>query len=365
MRNKLFLLFALFTTFSHAQNHALPKIVRDDFCSIAKTNFEYGTDAFKVWMFQSATAIGMRTIVDIENAVESIDKHRNLQEEFFKNIYRIGGSRNFIFMQFRSIGMNAKNAQILADYIIEKYSKVKSENVADDIDQNRINEQAEQKKIEITSKTYDLQEYDTAAYNQVIKSMKSNIKKYLESSSLERFTVNSENKFRFTNSYNAYFRLEDHSRPSQSIGNVVYAGSDDIRQKKEIKLLCGTDSSCSLFNHISVYIPKIQIEGFEVMTEAHIKNISIDYAKGISIVKVKNGKVKFLESMPDTDLIEALNNEIRNKNNGKYYVRYRYINIMGEKSIQTEFEKKTVRIGFKTGIALVLIPTYVLSYILR
>lgn len=339
MKKKLLLFFVLYSILCQAQKQELPQIVRDDFCTNAKINFEYGSDAFKAWMFQTARSIGLKSIVDIEVAVESINERKDLQEEFFKNTFRIGGSRDFLFMQFRSIGMNAKNSEVLTDYIINKYSKVKNEVKVDTLDKDSIKKKAEQKRIEITSKTYDLQEYDTTAYNRFIKSIKSNIKEYLESSSLERFTVNSDNKFRFTNSYNAYFGLEDQRKPSQLIGNEAHVGSDDIQQVRKIISLGGTDSDCSLFKNISVNIPTIQIENFEVMTEAYIKDISIDYAKGISIVKIRNGKVKFLKSIPDTDLIDALNKELSYKQNGKYYVRYLYINVMGEKSIQIDIKK--------------------------
>ncbi len=102
------------------QTKQLPQEVRTDFCKNAYYNYKYGTDAFKVWMTTSARNIGFNSIVDIEIAIENICNNKKLQDEFFKNVLRIGGSRDFIFLQFQSIGMTAVNAKTLTDYLIEK-----------------------------------------------------------------------------------------------------------------------------------------------------------------------------------------------------------------------------------------------------
>jgi hypothetical protein len=102
------------------QTKQLPQEVRTDFCKNAYYNYKYGTDAFKVWMTTSARNIGFNSIVDIEIAIENICNNKKLQDEFFLNILRIGGSRDFIFLQFQSIGMTAVNAKTLTDYLVEK-----------------------------------------------------------------------------------------------------------------------------------------------------------------------------------------------------------------------------------------------------
>ncbi|MBP1664486.1 MAG: hypothetical protein H6Q19_1626 [Bacteroidetes bacterium] len=102
------------------QTKQLPQEVRTDFCKNAYYNYKYGTDAFKVWMTTSARNIGFNSIVDIEIAIENICNNKKLQDEFFQNVLRIGGSRDFIFLQFQSIGMTAVNAKTLTDYLIEK-----------------------------------------------------------------------------------------------------------------------------------------------------------------------------------------------------------------------------------------------------
>lgn len=124
--------FLISTTLCFTQNQELPQQVRNEFCKTAILNYQYGTDAFKAWMLQSARSIGLNNIADIDIAIENISKHKDLQEEFFKSVFRIGGSSDFIYMQFIGIGMTEKNAKILCDYVIDKYSfkNKKAENIS-------------------------------------------------------------------------------------------------------------------------------------------------------------------------------------------------------------------------------------------
>lgn len=119
------LLFTLLVTFQlhlvFSQNEQLPQKVRTDFCKNAYINYKYGSDAFKAWMMQSARNIGLNSLVDIQTAIEKICTNKELQDEFFKTVYRIGGNRDFIFSQFINIDMTAENAKILTDYLIAIY----------------------------------------------------------------------------------------------------------------------------------------------------------------------------------------------------------------------------------------------------
>ena len=69
-------------------------------------------------MITSARNTGFNSIVEIE--IENICNDKKLQDEFFQNVLRIGGGRDFIFSQFQSIGMSDVNAKILTNYLIEK-----------------------------------------------------------------------------------------------------------------------------------------------------------------------------------------------------------------------------------------------------
>ncbi|MBN2638766.1 MAG: hypothetical protein JXR65_06730 [Bacteroidales bacterium] len=208
---------------------------------------------------------------------------------------------------------------------------------------------------EIKSKTYDLKENNISLYNETFSEIKSDIADYFQksssyyrSSSIPSFTDlanGNEKKYRFTNTYTAYYKLEDHSRESVDYGYYIEAGSYDVRQTKEIKLISGTDYSCSLFNSISVKIPTIKIQGYEVMTEATFPNIKVDYAKGITIVKIKSGEVEFKSFPPDEDIQIKLKEKLKSEPKGKYIVQYEVGNIAGKEFVNTELEKKTTKVG--------------------
>ncbi len=213
-----------------------------------------------------------------------------------------------------------------------------------------------EKQKEIKSKTYDLKEYNTSLYNETFEEIKSSIANYFQKSSsnyyrsgnVPSFTElanGNEKKYRFTNTYTAYYKLEDHSRESEDYGYVIVAGSYDVRQSKEIKLISGTDNSCTLFNSVSVKIPTIKIQGYEVMTEATFSNIKVDYAKGVTIVKIKSGEVEFKSFPPDEDIQNKLKEKLKNESKGKYIVQYEVGNIAGKEFVNTELEKKTTKVG--------------------
>lgn len=237
---------------------------------------------------------------------------------------------------------------------IENKQKAKEN---EEYQQKLAEEKEEQKRLEVTSKLYDLNIYNKSAYNSVLSDIKQGISDYFNSSeksnyynrssipSFDNLANGNEKKFRYTNTFNAYYKLEDHSRPSQMYGNVLVAGSRDVRQEKEITNISGSDKSSSLFDAISIRIPTMEIDGYEVMTEARFENVSVDYAKGITIVKIKNGNVEFLEYTPDNDLIDKIKEKLKTEPKGKYIVKYEYKKIMGDENLNTDLVKKTTKIG--------------------
>lgn len=96
-------------------------IARRDFSSNVEYNYHYGSDAFKYWFTISARDIGISPN-EIEKEVKNINKNQKLQDAFFSRINSMGGSRNFKIEQFYQIGMTIKNATILTDYMIAKYT---------------------------------------------------------------------------------------------------------------------------------------------------------------------------------------------------------------------------------------------------
>jgi hypothetical protein len=137
--NSIALIFSLFLSFpNNAQS--LSKDVREDFCKNAVLNYEYGTNMFKDWMNQSARAIGIQTPYEIEEAVQNIATNQKLQEEFLKNVNRLGGNKDFKIQQFTSIGMTVQHAKLLVEYIYLKYNNTNTSDIKKDVENDFIKE---------------------------------------------------------------------------------------------------------------------------------------------------------------------------------------------------------------------------------
>ncbi|MBA7533354.1 hypothetical protein ES705_25592 [subsurface metagenome] len=229
------------------------------------------------------------------------------------------------------------------------------------------------KEKEIKSKTYDLKEYNISLYNETFADIKNAIASYFKEPSgyyrssnvptFEEIIKGNDKKYRFTNTYTAYYKLEDHSRESVDYGYYIEAGSYDVKQKKEISLLSGSDNSCSLFNSISVKIPTISVKGYEVMTEATFPNIKVDYAKGITIVKIKSNEVNFIKYSPDSDIQEIIKEKLKAEPKGKYIIKYEIGDIMGKEISNIEKEKapnKTLGVLKTVGSVVLLFGLLVL-----
>lgn len=122
----IILLILQISLFGYSQN--LSQEVRQDFCKNAKINYFYGTDTFKSWIVISAQRIGLRTPLEIEEALQNICNNTELQEEILKNIDKLGGSREFKEQQYIEIGMKPQNAKFLNDYMTLKYNSTNKEN---------------------------------------------------------------------------------------------------------------------------------------------------------------------------------------------------------------------------------------------
>lgn len=204
-----------------------------------------------------------------------------------------------------------------------------------------------EKEKEIKSKIYDLELYDKYAYDNAFQNQKDAIVKYFNTSyySSANFPsfddlVNRENKFeRFNNTYDVHYSLEDHSRESVDYGYVIQAGTRDIKPKVNVKLVSGTDTNVDLFRKASIRIPTIEIEGYEVMTKASFDSITIDFARGITEVKIKNGIVSFKKDIPENYTQIQIMEKLKSENNGRYLVKYEIGAIMGESILNVEIEK--------------------------
>jgi hypothetical protein len=68
-------------------------------------------------------------------------------------------------------------------------------------------------------------------------------------------------------------------------------------------------------------------------TEMKIEKMDIDYARGITQVKIKNENVEFLKYLPDVYLIDRVKEKIISRKNEKYVIEYEFCNIMGDENM--------------------------------
>ena len=188
------------------------------------------------------------------------------------------------------------------------------------------------KEKEIKSKTYDLALYDSIRYKNLVSNFLTDIEDLLKSNSMfPDFNAIKEQQdkfFVFKNIYNAYYKLVDYSRPSVDRGYYIEAGSNDIRNENKFTLVSGTDDNCRFIKKVSFNLPILLIQGYKVMTEAKINNISVEYIKGITKVKIKNGVVTFVKDNPPPEAQEKLIEQLKTETNGTTYIKYQIGKIM-------------------------------------
>jgi len=312
---------------------------------------EYGKLAYTLTQYEN---VSKEKLIEVYDGLYEERKINNLYfDEEYKHYSKIYLAQNGqATIEWRKAELSQIPSSVRKE--IENKQKAKEN---EEYQQKLAEEKEEQKRLEITSKLYDLDIYNKSAYNSVLSDIKQGISNYFNSSeksnyynrssipSFDELANGNVKKFRYTNIYNAYYKLDDHSRPSQMYGNVLVAGSRDVRQEKEITNISGNDKSSSLFDAISIRIPTIEVEGYKVMTEARFENISVDFAKGITIVKIKNGNVEFLEYTPDNDLIDKIKEKLKTEPKGKYIIKYEYSKIMGDENLNTDLVKKTTKVG--------------------
>jgi hypothetical protein len=225
---------------------------------------------------------------------------------------------------------------------IESKLKAKQEE-----DAKRLKEEEEriQKGKEIKSKTYNLKEYDQTKYNSFVDNLRYSLIELLKSNSsfpdYNGIEHESQKYFRFKNLYSAQYKLVNYSRESVDYGYNVAAGSNDIKSENKYTLVSGNDNTCQFIKQASPSLPTISYEGYTVMTEASVDDISVNYVKGITTVKIKNGAVTYKKDLPPTDFQSIISEKLKNEPNGLYVVKYEVGQVMGDNFIKTEKTKKT------------------------
>lgn len=213
-------------------------------------------------------------------------------------------------------------------------------------------QEREQREQDIKSKTYDLYDYAPSKYDQVrIKLRKEIVDYFASNKTIEEFASyetleNADIKYeRFNSTYNVYFKIQPNYASNPIEGSTVQSQSKNINIVKKIELAKGTDDDLKVFKSVSIALPTIKIEGYDVMTDATFDNIKVDFARGLTVVKINDEKVDFVKHIPDSDLQDAIIKKIKANPKGKYLVRYEISDVLGEMHVKTETEKIKNNLG--------------------
>jgi hypothetical protein len=77
------------------------------------------------------------------------------------------------------------------------------------------------------------------------------------------------------------------------------------------------------------------------LTEALFENISVDYIRGITWVRIRKDNVEFIKFPPDTDVIEKIRQDIRSttRGSGQCIIEYEFLKVLGDETIKTQLER--------------------------
>ncbi len=246
--------------------------------------------------------------------------------------------------------------------------------------EKRLKEQQEAKRVnmeeteakkqrEIKSKTYDLEVYDSAAYDLFINDLRQSLIEGLKSYSSfpEWAQIENESKkcFTFSSSYEASFKLVDRSIENAGNGYLLLPVINNFASDNHFVLISGDDNACSFLKYASPSLPTINYKGYNVMTDAGVKDIDVFYIKGITHIKIKDGVVTYKKYLPPAEIQESLSQKLKTLSNGLYHVKYKTGKVMGQSFITTENEKMVTtggRILRVTGAIVFLSILFILNY---
>ena len=182
------------------------------------------------------------------------------------------------------------------------------------------------KKLEILSKVYDLKEENREIFDLKIKELQKeilqNIEKYKILPSYEELSVTKNEYLKYKNLFEMKFEIDE-----------------DGKRKNIIKKIEGDDDDYEYLNDIYINIDNLVKEDYKVKTLMKLEKVEIECEKGISIIKIKRNKIKYYSNITNKEILENIEEKIKEIPDGKYEVKYKLINIIGDKTIEIKIEK--------------------------
>ncbi len=200
-----------------------------------------------------------------------------------------------------------------------------------------------QKENEIKSKTYDLQVHDSAAYNLFIDDLRKSLIDGLKQNTVfpdwDSIATQSEKYFIFKGRYNALYRTFDESKLNTDIKYQFIPDDGVFADRSYFRLIDGNDTACDFLQYYSPPLPPIKIEGYNVMTDARVDSISINYVRGITHVKVIDGEVKYRKYSPPVEIRLLTNEKLKKLEDGLYEVKYEVGTVMDSTFVTIEQQR--------------------------
>jgi TonB family protein len=130
MKKFLLAILALYCISVKAQLKEPSTAITVDFCRNIFIQVKvYNNDNIKAYCYLAGRNLGYG-LVDIEEAIENINKNKKFRDELQKSIVRNYGNQEMLALNLISIGMRATNAKLLAKYLIIKYSSTNNSDVS-------------------------------------------------------------------------------------------------------------------------------------------------------------------------------------------------------------------------------------------
>ena len=204
---------------------------------------------------------------------------------------------------------------------------------------NRILAQQEegQRKKEITSKVYDLKYDFPEDYKTFIETQQNKIIQYFRDCTQGRYSLGLiPETFEIENSKEKFINFE-------SIYNVEYFDNNSGYTERNVTLVSGTDKQLTLIKSAYQRLPEIDVKGYRIKKTLNIPEFSVKYTLGFTKVKVKDGIVEFISNPPIDKFKTEIIDNLKSKNNGKYYIIYEITDVLNTLTVNTKIIDKDNR----------------------
>ena len=189
-----------------------------------------------------------------------------------------------------------------------------------------------EKKEEITSKIYDFKTEFPGEYDKFIDNQRGRILSYFKDCSSVRYESSIfPSDFEIKSSKEKFYRF-------QSNYFVTYFNtSSSYNTSRKDSLISGIDTKKIALRKLSYSLPKLEKQGYGVRTKTTIENLTIDFTRGFTKVRIKKGELEFKGTQPLNEFKSLLADKIKNEvPEGKHFVKYEISNILGKQEVKLE-----------------------------